>query len=193
MSRLNKYIKEEVKDQNWYLDKFVPLIQKDCKEFLKEIRGAKGMLSRIEGAKGEPILKRTVRSDRRPLDSKLERHEWFDDYFLKKFGWRARSNVLFTWGRRFNIISLHDWLVFPVDKYKIVWNDDIVDLYDMGFSKDDWIGVAQNYTDKHLKKAVTSEVEVMLNAKEVYMVRGYLIWDINERLNLNWQGLKRRI
>jgi len=191
MTRLNKYIAEE-KDQNWYLDKFVPLIQKECKPFLRDIKGAKGTLVRID-KKNNPIHKRKVRTDRRPLDTNKEFHDYIDDYFFKTFGWRGRSNVLFTWGRKFGVIGLYDWIVFPIGNYKIIWSDTLYDLYSESPTVKEFEDeLAKTYTDKDIKTAVTFDHEVMLNCKEVYMARGYLASNINERLNLSWQGLRRK-
>ena len=193
MSRLKKYIVEE----EGILTKYLPLIEKECQPYIKAIRGGKGLFARVTSEKAA-ILKKRVRADRKPLDSPLKSHKWFDEQFNKKFGWKARSNVIFCYGRPVNDVALYDFLMFPVGKFKYVWSPYVTDLYNIANSQSDEqlysyddILETYKYTDKNLKKAVVSSNEIMVNCKEVYLVRGHFLPDIDEKLNLKLQGLRR--
>jgi len=193
MSRLKRYIVEE----EGILSKYLTLIEKECQPYIKAIRGGKGLFARVTSEKST-ILKKKVRTDRRPLDTSVKIHKWFDRIFEKKFGWKARSNAIFCYGRPADEVALYDFLVFPIDKFKYVWSPNIFDLYNITASQpDDYIESNDDvletykYTDKGLKKALVSGNEIMVNCKEVYLVRGHFLQYIDEKLNLKLQGLRR--
>ena len=136
--KFENYLIEDNKSLAYYTKK----IQAECKPFLKEIKGARGTLTRhqntpnpggggsIKKVSTVPAFKKTTRKDRQPLDSPLDFHILIDDWFAnnKKFGWRARSSGLFCWGPQFPLLA-SDWMVFPAGKFQYVWSPKVTDLY----------------------------------------------------------------
>jgi hypothetical protein len=137
--KLQNYLIEDNKSLAYYTKK----IQAECKPFLKEIKGARGTLTRHQKAPNPggggsikvkkvnttPVFKKTTRKDRQPLDSPFDFHILIDDWFANsKFGWRARSSALFCWGTPFPLLA-SDWMVFPAGKFQYVWSPKVTDLY----------------------------------------------------------------
>jgi len=178
-------------EQEEGLEYFIPKIQAECKPFLKDIRGAAGTLFRDDTKnRNKPVWKKVTRTDRRPLDTPLELHNMLDDFFLEKFGWRARSNALFCWPLRFisGFIS-GKWLVFPAGNYKYIWSNKAVDIFADTYSFNDFKrNFSDSYTDKNIKKSMIYEHELMVNCKYSYLARVELMEPLNEALGLNWQG-----
>lgn len=176
-------------------------IEKECQPFIKAIRGASGFLYRNDGygSKG-PGYKKKVRSDRRPMDSPIEIHEFVDEQFKKRFGWKGRSEGLFVWGaNRFSgkVDNPNFFTVFPVGNFKFIWSPVVSDLYgDLvpftdefdGFLEN-WNKVNKSYTDKNLKKAVTSNNEIMIGCKEAWIIRRESLPTLNKELNLKLKWL----
>lgn len=121
--KFQNYLIEDNKSLAYYAKK----IQAECKPFLKEIKGARGTLTRHQTAQG-PVFKKVTRKDRRPLDSPPDFHNLVDDWFNKNFGWKARSSGLFCWGTPFPLLA-SDWMVFPAGKFQYVWSPKVTDLY----------------------------------------------------------------
>lgn len=98
------------------VDDIVSTIKNDCSPWLNELQGAeayRGML----GAKNSLFVKKETRPDRRPRDTSKHLHDLWDDWFEKKFGFRARSQSIFISG---NKVEAHEYgevyLVFPIGK-----------------------------------------------------------------------------
>ena len=195
--RLFQYINEEKSFSEW-----APIIKKDCSKFTKEIKGAKGTLTRIDSYLGgndlkNPVIKKNTRSKRRIMDTPEELSIEIDKLFKEKFGWEARSeNVVFCWGTPFtsNDIS-YGFLVFPAGNYNYLWSPMIRDLYNSLPSRsfDSFKNrLFDSYTDKGLKRAVVSENEIMVQCKHYYIIRPELIEVVDRTFNLNWQGARFR-
>jgi hypothetical protein len=187
-------------EQEEGLEYFIPKIQADCKPFLKDIRNAAGSLFRNDTKnRNKPVWKKVTRTDRQPLDTHPDIHKALDDWFLKKFGWRARSAGLFCWPLKFTTDWVQGkWLVFPAGNYKYIWSNKVDDLWSSvgGISI---TGIQDNvdyfmkhfsdsYTDKNIKKSVIWGNEIMIDCKYSYLARVELMEPLNEALSLNWQG-----
>ena len=193
--KLQNYIVEEEKG----LAHYIPKIQAECKPFLKDIKNAAGTLFRDDTKnRNKPVWKKTTRMDRAPLDSSLDFHKQADDLFLKKFGWKARSQGLFCWPLPFKSSFLaNKWMVFPAGNYKYLWSPAISDLWgDVGMNWEDTdyaiFELEESYlntykTDK-IKMSIKHENEIMIQCKYSYLVKSELMEPINEALGLNWQG-----
>lgn len=194
--KYKEYLIENEKGLAYY----TPKIQAECKPFLKDIRNAAGTLFRDDTKnRNKPIWKKVTRMNRRPLDTRQEVHDILDDWFLKKFGWRGRSNVLFCWPLKFTSQWVSSkWLVFPAGNYKYIWSDKVDDLWgslgDMAYHESQDIvdyfikHFADSYTDKNIKKSMIWEGEVMVNCKYSYLARAELMEPLNSSLNLGWHG-----
>lgn len=195
--RLENYIVEEEKGLAYY----IPKIQAECKPFLKDIKGAAGTLFRDDIKNHNmPIWKKKVRKDRLPLDTPKHIHDELDNIFLKKFGWKARSEGLFCWPYTFKspFVS-YKWIVFPVGNYKYLWSKEVDDLWEYintaRIMKQDYVEyfeeiLLETYTNKGIKMSIRYENEIMVKCDWAYLVKPELMEPVNEMLGLNWQGAK---
>lgn len=95
MSKFKKFILEG-QDQ---LSDITDIINSQCQPFLKDLRSTKIKKLMYSGRRhSSDYFIKSVRQDRKPVDSDIEIHTIMDDLFLKKFGFKARSNAIFTIG-----------------------------------------------------------------------------------------------
>ena len=188
-----KYISEgmnEERSTDMDEDRFIWEVRKKCKPTLRVMNKTGYFFDRIEMSTFGQYFKKETRRFRKPLDTIDEYHEAMDGWFLKKFGWRARSeNVLFVYGRKIK----NDYYVFPIGKFKFVWSSKVRDatgqfqLDDSGGNPDiDYLIKnieGSNYSDKNIIAAIKSGNEIMIQCKEYYgMLWTYDKEDIIEEL-----------
>jgi hypothetical protein len=135
--RLNRYLKE-AKYDNEYIGKKViyPMLIKDCKpfmiEFLKNQRKS-GFRWFWRGTDKQitEIGKVTVRKNRKPKDTPQKTHELLDTMFFKKFGWKVRSEGVFTNPQPGTVMPYgqYAYAFFPIGKYRYVWSSRVEDLF----------------------------------------------------------------
>ncbi len=203
--RLQQYIVEAKSFVEW-----APIIEQDCKKFIKEIRGAKGTLTRIDRYIGSresqnPVIKKYTRKERRVMDTPSKLSIEVNKIFKEKFKWEARTkNVVFCWGSPFATGDTNEgFLVFPAGNYYYIWSAYVNDLYgyiiqfkgknnndNYAFIKQFKNNLIKTYTNIGLKKAVVSQNEIMVRCDYYYLIRPELIEKVNETFNLNWQGAK---
>ena len=194
--KLQNYIVEEEKGLAYY----IPKIQAECKPFLKDIKGAAGTLFRHDTKnRNKPIWKKITRKNRDPLDTPTHIHNAINDIFLKKFGWKARSQGLFCWSNKFiSHFLLGKWMVFPAGNYKYLWSTKVDDLWaalgdiasinaekNVEYFEDHFLNTY--YNDK-IKMSFKYEHEIMVKCDYSYLVKVELMEQVNEMLALNWQG-----
>jgi hypothetical protein len=119
----------------------ISLLDKNCKPFLKEMKAGKNFLLRLSPkyAVKMDIIVSTIRKNRKPTDTPIHIHNEMDDMLKNKFGWKPRSEGLFTWiskrkgsKDKFWIHNLNRArLVFPVGAYKYVYSPTIRDVYNV--------------------------------------------------------------
>lgn len=183
--RLHEYNETEV------FNEALDYIGKHCNSFLKEaMAGGKFMWSGRRNVDNWFIGQ--VRKDRKPVDSSQRVHKLMDDLFLRKFGFRARSNAVFCTGSTSTTSYYgNTYSIWPVGDYRFVYSPDvrdiavelenIEDLYNQehgGFSLklpktkekerdkrvDGWVkDLMSSYTDKNIKNAIRSGNEIMVN------------------------------
>ncbi len=137
MKTFKQFLRENDAD---YYDQIVNFIKRDCSEFLEENKNNplwRGVtpqsISRFDfpiGDDGETFkIRGSVRSDRTPRDSDQWLHEVFDDFFLKKFGIRFRSNALFCVKDEDDVDSEYGkpFAIFPIGKFDYAYSDYIDD------------------------------------------------------------------
>ena len=169
-------------------DEVIDIITKDCKPFLKEIKGGE-LLWRGGRTVFKEVEKITPRADRKPLDTEKIVHDHLDKLFLEYHGWKARSEGVFVSPdilatRRFGDPSLF----FPIGTYKYLWHTRIHDLTTSlcdnfglckGVDKEELEGrdtregideIVSDYKNKGLKKATQEHNEIMFKCKKYYMV-----------------------
>ena len=106
-------------------------VKKNCQPFLKEghimYRGVKEDIHTIQ--KFEPL------TDRKPKDLPFFMHQYMDELLFKKFGWRPRSEGVFTTSLPQDTepyqgtVEYNPNIFFPVGEYKYVYNTKIRDLW----------------------------------------------------------------
>ena len=103
--------------------KYFSMIEKECGDFLKDVKTTKRFLYR--GMSGSaPVLIGFPHEHRQPKDTKSKNQELFDER-LKMCGFKAlRSNSIFTTGNRSQAINYGDgvYLIFPKDGYDFTWS-----------------------------------------------------------------------
>jgi hypothetical protein len=78
----------------------------------------------------EVITPITPRTDRKPKDTNRILHDMVDDLFEKKFGWRPRSQGIFTSSHRGMVAGYgNTFSVWPIGDYKFVWSDETRDMF----------------------------------------------------------------
>ena len=160
-----------------------------CSKFLKDaMRGGRFMWSGRKNRHSNWFVG-DVRKGRRPVDSSNQLHDKMDDMFLKKFGFRARSNVLFCTGSH-NTTSYYGntYSIWPIGDYKFVWSPSVRDIVvELENMEDEWESgypltsteeekdvretgrledLMRKYTDKDIKAAIKSGNEIMLHCKK---------------------------
>ena len=148
--------KEKYKEEDW--DNLIKVLERDCPKFLNELkenevdpifRGYKEIKD-IEKSGG--YVKKTPRTDRRPKDMDQGISDMFDEEFYKRFGYKLRSNGIFTskhhgcasgYGTitnknlfikqyhidNTNLTRKSGYMFFPIGDYSYYWNQNIFDLF----------------------------------------------------------------
>lgn len=135
--KLQKYLTEYISDkkdimdrnEDKDLDNTLTLLERDCKKFINETGG---FLYRGTNRKmGDIIRKMEARSDRKPVDTSPRVHQFADKAFKKRFGWKVRSEGLFTATKPAMTTGYgaNRYLVFPIGDYKYVWSKEVYDFF----------------------------------------------------------------
>ena len=108
-------------------------IENDGKPFLDDLRKIKKPPSLLYSGRksSEDFISRKVRKNRKPKNTPERIHNWLDKWFEYKFGIKARSKSLMADNKK-AIASTYGtpYIIFPVGKYKIIWSEEVPDLYD---------------------------------------------------------------
>ena len=107
----------------------------NCGEYIKAAKHTGMFLYRGSKTNSyEDVSYIVPRTNREPKSSSIEFHDFCDKYFLKKFGWAARSGGVFAKTGHISRIYGTPYLFFPVDGFKFIWSPKVSDLF--GF---DWL------------------------------------------------------
>jgi hypothetical protein len=187
--RLNKFLNEELsKLIKSEIKRAVELIEKNVeKSFTDIIKSTNHFLYRGYSKNIDIIAEVKPRNDRKPKDTNKFAHEEMDNFFLKKFDWKARSNGVFT-TPSFIAAEIYGYpcIFFPIGSYKFIWSPEVSDFYrkshyfgslDKLFYKEidkkraeEVEKIKNSYTDKNLKVALFSgRNEVMFKCESFYL------------------------
>jgi hypothetical protein len=118
--------------------KIKKIIEKECKPFL-ELMVEKNLKPLLRGAhKIDPekavitgLYKKKSRINRKPKDMPTDIQELFDNFFIDKFGWPARSSGVFTtFSDKITYgYGNEDFIVLPIGEFNYIWNPNIEDLF----------------------------------------------------------------
>ena len=164
---------ELFEEEGFDQDAIVELIRRDCKPYFDASPGNRMMYRGMRGKSKTKSFKGTVRADRAPRNTPEPLHKVMDDWFMDKFGFRARSNAMFATGHA-TVAGAYGSLyaVFPIGDFKFVWSPVIDDLsIDTGGEDPKDIPKLMDgakYTDRNLRDAINSQNEIMVSCKEYY-------------------------
>lgn len=183
--RLEHYLNEE---DDMSFDDIKKIIFKDVKREYLELMKDVGFLYRGSRRKSDkPLEKLNPRQDRTPLDSDPIYHNLFDKMFLKKFGWKARSEGVFVTSHAFTADEYGKVCIFfPIGNYKFIWSPKMSDLYiGIGRLKRKYNYDFRNekmadhleknfddlgYVDDDLVSAILSHSEIMFKCNSYYLL-----------------------
>ncbi len=126
--KFKQCITEMITTSKW--DELKDILNKDCKSFIKNMKGAKNLLYR--GVKAAPSFydKKNTRSNRKPRLINKSLHDKLGMDAIKRFGWNTREEGIFTTN---SILNAKRWgkpsIVFPIGEFKYVWLKDVNKLY----------------------------------------------------------------
>jgi hypothetical protein len=160
--------------------KILKILLKDCKPYIDILKKNNFMYYFLTGRRiNEEFIKRKVRQDRRSLDTPDDIHKWVDDWFLKKFGIKARSQTVFCTSRYGQASSYGKvYFLFPIGKFEIIWNKKYPDIFNRAFMDRGLESYKEyfmdNFADAYVKgkpiEALKSGNEIMLHCKEYYLM-----------------------
>jgi hypothetical protein len=113
--------------------KLTAQVFKECRPYLNELRKSNAQHFFYRGTDkigGKRIMPVKPRKDRQPKDMPFEAHEYIDNYFKKKYGWKPRSEGVFTSYYQGNAGSYgQTTMFFPIGKYEYLFSPITTDLY----------------------------------------------------------------
>lgn len=141
MSKFYNYLNEKSILDNFDMENF----KNDCYPYLKELKKGGYHFLYSGRRSNEVMFKKSVRKDRRPLNTPLKIHKMLDEQFKSKFGVKPRSNSIFA---HLESVRTHfygnTFYIFPTgNKYSLIWNEDINDLF--------------IYLDIHINRAISKK------------------------------------
>ncbi len=184
--RLNTYLNEDITASSF--NKLLP----EYSEILKIYKKTEAFLYRASNRKFIFAAK-TPRKMRKPKDTDVETHKKLDGLFYDKFGWKVRSEGLFTTMSSYHnqYYGSNQYIIFPKNGFKYVYNPDVRDLYTTityfaGKGDKELKKLINGYEDKdlmsYLKKNKGYDAEVTIKCDKYYSM---LIDD----KNINWTKL----
>ena len=106
------------------------ILKENCKPYLQSSKmwyyRTVSSAKEVKLSNKDGILNLKPRMDRKPSDTPQYLHGLIDGWFKKKFGWKVRSEGVFTYPK--NEISGPQF-VFPIGTFKFVYSPKVLDLY----------------------------------------------------------------
>lgn len=211
MKTFKQYLNEESPRMGTVMS-LQDMMSGDCNYFFKQVKKSGLLVRGVNGygkamghfTIGEPAydklgfsyFKKTVRKDRKPMDTLPMLHDAIDDWFEEEMGMKARSQTVFCYGEsgRKGAATYGDAaIIVPIGTFRYCWSPKISDLFDGIISKYMQRGRAVQpiyigsdgkldrekifkemdtlgYTTNKLDEAVTSISEIMIECDEYYVI-----------------------
>ena len=157
-------------------------VKQNCSQFRRQsderymYRGISPQYTHAERFIGTSVI------NRRPQDMPIDMHNFMNNLFLQKFGWRARSNAIFCTGDT-DQASYYGSLykIFPTDGFRFIWSKAIRDLYgeynkyycnDIYSERtseeveEHFVQLLKTYRNDNLGAAIYSGHEIMINCDQ---------------------------
>lgn len=149
--RLHTFLNETLEDD---IDVIIDKIRKDCKPFLNEFDKP---LYRGVTNEYDFFIKKDVRTNRVPKNTKPYISDSWNKGFQKRFGWKARSEGLFVLQDPdySGIYGDTRYVVFPIGHYKYIYAPTVYDLFTEPIPDNDELiykFIDINYKDSELNK-----------------------------------------
>ncbi len=198
--KLNSYLIESNKSDEEKFEDFVLSVKRDCKPWLNAVsKCERKTLVRGYHPKNDIELI-TTRKDRRPRDTDKPLHKSVNKEFKKTFGWKVRSEGVFTFGGKIvGGYGISSGIVFPVGKFEFVWSKEIEDFFMFTSQKigqykppgvknskeeqeyrEKWSrNVVKKYSDKDLCKALNSTSEIVIKCDKYWIIRKKFLLSIH--------------
>jgi len=193
-------------------DKIIDIMIKKCKPFLNEIKNIPDVLDGkyylYSGRdKNDKYFTQKIRKDRQPLNTPKEVHDFLDKHFQKIYGIKLRSNSLFCTLNRSDASSYGStYIIFPIGKYKIFFNPNVLDMVyallditgkapvsikkeDVEKHEDEIIDVVQGYIEG--VPSIYTDAEIMLYGSE-YLAIDHSFW-VNNNMDDKLNGILRTV
>jgi hypothetical protein len=179
-------------DDNWENMKY--FLDKNCKPFIKELKGARHLLLRGVNKSDYPVFMdiKTIRRYRKPRIIDTGLHDKLGKTSKEIYGWNIRKDGLFT-TKSEEDASIYGppAIIFPIGKFKYVWNDNVDTLYEM-YDKWDNKDVYNDIIIPELKKYHTTNLNAYLKSPPlhtseciIYGKNYYIINDVWKKKLLN--------
>lgn len=182
------------------IQRVIDTLKSKCGKYYREAKKSGKMFYRgtYKADWREPITPITPRTDRRPKDTNKVLHNLVDDLLEKKFGWRPRSEGIFTSSHRGMVAGYgNTFSVWPIGDYKFVWSDEARDMFNslramLKLSSSDMDNsntvlkalkdsgnqnkikkLVDSFQDTNLAAAWKSGNEVVFSCKQYYLVNAH--------------------
>lgn len=177
----------------------IATLQKDCKKFLDEVN-VTGNTQLWRGTDDVPtgtgFTKMKMIHNRLPMSTKHHIHDFLNDFFQDKFGWKARNGV-FCMGN-INGVKAYGppYAIFPIGNYKYIWSPDVDDVFSdivSDYPRDE--ALAKNHVYPQLGERLKKidwrtddmevalneypDKEIMLHAPEYYVIAWRLVKELD--------------
>ena len=176
----------------------IEVLLRDCQPYLNEIDGnvQKYVLYRgMETVPASGFGRKDARlSDRRARNTRSDMQAEINEFFTTHFEHPFRNGVYAT-GNANNAsyftkddMSERPYAIFPIGNFDYLWNPNLDDMYNLliSIAPTSVAGTMEKllptYKTNDLKKAITSEVEVMLWTQEYYYLEEQKLYEIGKYL-----------
>lgn len=140
-------------------EEMASVIIEECGPFLEATKFQSnqyfaGLFKGLSGLrKGSFAHKIDVKLDRKPVDTPLEFHNILDNYFLRKFNRKFRSESTFAVG---DIDIAHRYgtcyMIFPIGKFESLWSPKVQDAFDNLFKHEKFLDpINEEWSDVYLE------------------------------------------
>lgn len=153
--RLNEYYSEEPTSIKSIVDELFKLGISE--KYLNDCKKAGDFLYRGSEKRIKDYLYVVPRTNRKPIGMSIKAQEMLDKIFLKRFGWKPRSEGVFVTGYYRNAALFGKPYIFipENDNYKFVWSPKIEDInYDEDFNilHEEMLNNEDDRTDEFMKE-----------------------------------------
>ncbi len=148
-----------------------------CQSYLRELTQCEGARHLYRGERTSSIFElRECPTDRTPRDTRPVYHRAADEWFLRQFGTRYRTESLFCTGSQETAASYAKGqvrFIYPVGEFKVCWSPRVHDMFMWTFNRDvaEFISFLEDdaaYREGDLCSALSSGSEIMVDCEAFF-------------------------